>query len=140
MTTLDKQPYTRAEHEHIALRIHSALYEMLNGTARREEWQDMADCINMLDALLTQKHFAVPGDPYRKLVQLATDGLVDAIDCQEHYYRMHARQAHAMKHVVLKYDECVGRLARGTLQRAGEHVIIKIAQAQMPGSDVRIVG
>lgn len=139
MTTMNKLPIAPVEREMMCLKIHTALYEMLNGTAGMQEWLDLADCINMVDALLRMPSPSVPVEPYRKLIDQSIEGMADAVECQEARFHMHRQHVVALKHVVMKYEECLIRLSRGTLQRAGEHVVLKITQNQQT-KELREVG
>ncbi len=138
--TMDKLPLAPPERELKCLKIHTALYEMLNGTAGMQEWLDLADCINMVDALIRLRSPSVPIEPYRKLIDQAIEGMADAVECDEDRFHMGRQQVMALKYIVTKYEECLIRLSRGTLQRAGEHVILKIAaSAATPDPEVRVV-
>ena len=135
---LKNQPTGKADHVRCALDVHTALALMLHGKARREEWASCADAINMVEALLF--FGKVPADPYLGYVHKAIDGMVEAIECQPGQMRMNADAARALKAIVCQYDECIGKMARVTIDGAAKRVILKIAEQRTnPENGVRVV-
>jgi hypothetical protein len=136
--SLSTQPLAAADHMRVALRIHTALWEMRVGRGRREEWADCADALNMTEALVHAGK--LDGKTYTPMINKAIDGLVEAIDCPPAPMRMNRAAEAALITLVCTYDECLGRLARDTIKSAGSRVILKIAESRNAGSDVRVVG
>lgn len=119
-----RKPVDLGEHKRVALRAHTALAEMINGTARIEEWQDLSESVNIVEALRILEK--VPAEGLEAAVQAAIDGLMVAIKCPNGMMRMGAASTAAMRHVVTLHDDAVGRLSRGTLYEALELVTRRI--------------
>ena len=120
-----KAPTPLVDHQLEALRVYTALAEMCNGTARREEWQDCADSVNMVEALATlgkcERAEVTP------LVDTAIAGLMVAIKCPDGLMRMGAAATLALRTLVTMYDEALGKFARATMYEAWMLVLNRIA-------------
>ena len=118
-----------------ALRVWTAFDLMASGQAGRDEWSDLADAINMIEALAHEK----PADftDCMPLVHRAIEGMVEAMDCPTGAMRMNADALRAMRLLADRYDVAVHRLSRGMLDKASQRVILKIANRD---ADVRVVG
>ena len=120
-----RAPKPMAERRMEALRVYTALAAMCNGTARREEWQDCADSVNMVEALATMgKYNPVEVTP---LVTAAIAGLLVAMKCPDGMMRMGAAATLALRTLVTLYDEALGKFARATMYEAWMLVVRRIA-------------
>lgn len=117
-------PVPHVEHRRAALCMYTALAEMVNGTARVEEWQDLADSLNIVEALRAMERIEAPD--LEHLIQLALDGLKVAIKCPPGMMRMGKDSMFAMRHVVTLHDDAIGRFSRGTMYAAFELVVKRI--------------
>jgi len=132
-----KKPMNMAEHEHRALRAWTAAAEMINGTARREEWDDCADCINIVESLYDMGKL---GEETMHWVIGAIRGMRDAIEMPDGQMRMHAGETVCLRHVVTLYDSALGKFARQTIVEAERRVVQKIALARVdPSSDMLVI-
>lgn len=123
-----KQRVPVAEHNRVALRFYTALAEMVNGTARREEWSDLADSCNVVEALGTLgKYDAAVVAP---LTQQCIEGLMVAIKCPDGMMRMGATATRAMCQVVALHDDAIAKFSRGSLYDAWELVQQRIYDPQ----------
>ncbi len=120
-----RKPVSMGEHKRVALRAFTALAEMCNGTARLEEFQDLCDSVNVVDALGTMGKF----DPEqtRALVDQAIAGLEVAIKCPPGLMRMSASSTFALRCIVSMHDEAISKFSAGTLFTAWQLVLAKIA-------------
>lgn len=136
---LNKTPMPADQHVLTALRAYTALNEMLRGRAGRTEWNDCADAINVVEALVHAGK--LEAQVYAPLINRAIDGLVEAIDCPPAPMRMSRPCENALAAVVAAYDDSMQRLARETVAAARNRVILKIAeQVTNPDNGVRVVG
>lgn len=120
-----RRPVPVFEHNRVALRAFTALCEICNGTARREEWQDLADSCNIVEALSVMgKYERVLVEP---VVDMAIHGLMVAIKCPDGMMRMGAAATLAMRHVVTLHDEAIGKFGRVTMFEANALVLKRIA-------------
>lgn len=111
-----RKPTPRAVHKDAALRAHTALAEMINGTARRSEWVDCANALNVVDALGSMGKYELA--TVRPLVEKANEGLQVAIKCPDGMMRMGGDATKALKQVVCLYDEAIGKFSRATIDDA----------------------
>lgn len=119
-----KAPKPLAERRMEALRVYTALAAMCNGTARREEWQDCADCVNMVEALTMQGNYKVAD--VAPLVTAAIAGLMVAIKCPDGMMRMCAAATLALRTLVTLYDDALGEFAPATMYAAWRLVVRQI--------------
>lgn len=119
-----KAPKPLAERRMEALRVYTALAAMCNGTARREEWQDCADCVNMVEALATQGNYKAAD--VAPLVTAAIAGLMVAIKCPDGMMRMGAAATLALRTLVTLYDDALGEFAPATMYAAWRLVVRQI--------------
>lgn len=127
-----RMPMPPDVHRLAALRTHTALAEMRNGTAREEEWIDLSQCVNIVEALGTMgklDHGSVG-----PLVNKAIDGLRVAFKCIDGQMMMGAKNGHiqALTQIVAIHDEAIGKFSRDTIYEAGEMVKARILD---PSSD-----
>jgi hypothetical protein len=112
------------EHKRVALRAYTALAEMCNGTARRDEWQDLSESVNVVEALSVMgKYDKAVVDP---LVSQAIAGLMVAIKCPDGLMSMGAAATLAMRTLVTMHDEAIAKFSVGTMYSAHEMVLAKI--------------
>lgn len=123
-----RQPVPAMEHKRVALAAYTALAEMCNGTARREEWEDLAASVNVVEALAIMEK--LPVAEVSPAVQLAIDGLRVAIKCPDGMMRMGQAATYAMRQIVTWHDDAIGRLSRGVLYEAWDLVQRRIADPQ----------
>lgn len=119
-----------------ALCAHTALAEMINGTARREEWQDCADAVNVVDALAALNMYDMAA--VRPLVDQSIEGLTVAIKCPDGMMRMGSEATKALKQVVCMYDDGIRKFSRSKIDEAWKLVTQKIAMAGL-GCDPSVV-
>ena len=112
---------------HELLRMHSALYEMGRGRARLEEWGDLADLVIVVDALARLEKLDVLA--VAPLVHEAVEGLAVANKVPSGQMRVPAGAAHALRSIVMLYDDCLCRHGQGTIRDAIRlaHVIGDVA-------------
>lgn len=120
-----RKPVHAVEHKRVALRFYTALAEMVNGTARVEEFQDLCDSVNIVDALGAMGKYELT--EVRPHVDAAIAGLCVAIKCPSGMMRMGAASTLALRHVVTLHDEAIGKFSHMTMREAWELVVQKIA-------------
>lgn len=123
--TTRRLPVPPGEHRRVALRAYTALAEMCNGTARREEWIDLSENVNIVEALRAMD--CLPDDEVPPAIQLAIDGLMVAIKCPDGMMRMGQASTYAMRQIVTWHDEAIGKFSRGTMYAAAEMVNARIS-------------
>lgn len=123
----NRRPVPALAANRVALRAYTALAMMSEGTARREEWLDLADSANIVEALIDMGKFDHAS--VRPVVDAAVAGLVVAMRCPQGMMRM-GPAIQAMREVVGLHDEAVSKFAQDTLHRAFQHVCDRIYTAQ----------
>jgi hypothetical protein len=109
------------EHKRVALRIYTALAEMCAERARESEWRDLADCCNIVEALVELgKYEAEKVVPH---LELAKAGLVVAMKCADGQMRMGREQLMALRHIVTLHDEAIAKFSIATMFEADLRVI-----------------
>lgn len=136
--TFAKQPISTAEHMSLALRVHTALWEMVSARAARvEEWHDLADAINLVDALCDLSK--VPHkdmEVWRYRIEEVQIGLAEARrQLPDGKMWIGTLRAQYLIEIVNFYDAALGKLSRGTLQEATEYVKRKIQLARASAND-----
>ena len=111
--SMGRKPAPPAVHKDAALRAHTALAEMINGTAGRMEWMDCATALNVVDALGSMGKYELA--KVRPLVDQANDGMQVAIKCPDGMMRMGSDATKALKEIVGLYDEAIGKFSRATI-------------------------
>lgn len=124
-SAMRKKPVPPMEHRAAALCMWTALAEMVNGTARREEWTDLANCLNVVEALRAMGRIA--GEDLETHIQRGIDGLMVAIKCPDGMMRMGKDAMFSMRHIVTLHDDAIGRYSRQTLYDAHDLVVKRIA-------------
>lgn len=138
-TQMMKQPINMVEHELLALRIHTAVWEMVSSCqARTEEWHDLADAINVVEALCDMGRIK-DQDVVRYRLQRAQHGMVLARKQPNGRMGMRGHEAECLYQVVSTYDHALGTLSRGTMKEAYELVKRKILLAKASANDGVIV-
>lgn len=133
----DKQPLDSRRHMHLALVAWTAAAEMINGTARREEWDDIADCVNIVEALHEMNKL---GAETMHWVLGAIRGLQFAITQPNGQMRMHAAEIVCLKRVIELYDDAIGKFAGKTIEDARARVVRKIQLSRMdPNTDLLVI-
>jgi len=102
--------------QHELLRMHTAVWAMTRGTARHEEWDDLADLLAVVDALARMAKV----DPMlvAPLIQDAIDGLAVAYKVPSGQMRVPGPAAHALHGIVTLYDACLSRDGQETIRDA----------------------
>lgn len=132
-----KQPADPRRHMHLALVAWTAAAEMINGTARQQEWDDIADCVNIVEALHEMNKL---GPETMHWVLGAIRGLQFAVTQPDGQMRMHAAEIVCLKHVIELYDDAVGKFATKTIEDARQRVIRKIQLSRMdPTTDLVVI-
>lgn len=113
------------EHRRVALRSHTALAEFLKGAGTRSEWQDIADSVNIVEALGTMGKLdaAVVGP----LVNTCMDGMVVAMKCPPGMMGFGPDAAAAARRIICLHDEAIGKFSSATMYEAWHLVLSKIA-------------
>lgn len=130
----NRRPVHALAANRVALRAYTALAMMAEGTARREEWLDLADSANIVGALIELgKYDSATAKP---LVDAAVAGLVVAMRCPQGMMRM-GPAIKAMAEVVSLHDEAVSKFSQDTLRKAFDLVCERIYSAKTdPGVTV----
>lgn len=133
----DKLPLPARDQMQLALRAHTALYEMLNGTARREEWSDLADAINCVESLCEMQRYPQIELHY---VQHAIEGMQAAIKFSDGRMRFDAMHSVSLRRCVQRWDEATQKFSRATIAEAQLRVIKRIQLQRLdPDSDVVVI-
>ena len=124
------------EHKRVALRMHTALAVFLAGVGTREEWADIADSVNIVEALATMGKL----DPTEvgPLVTSATAGLVVAAKCPPGMMAFGQDAAAAARRIVCLHDEAIGKYSAATMYEASHLVLSKIAE-QVTNADNGVI-
>lgn len=122
----NRRPVHALAANRVALRAYTALAMMAAGTARREEWLDLADSANIVEALIELGKY---DEGARPLVDAAVAGLVVAMRCPQGMMRM-GPAISAMCEVVGLHDEAVSKFSQDTLRRAFDLVCERIYTAR----------
>lgn len=123
----NRRPVHALKANRVALRAYTALAMMADGTARREEWLDLADSCNIVEALVQLGKYDAAS--VRPLVDAAVAGLVVAMRCPAGMMRM-GPAIKAMAEVVGLHDEAVCKFSQDTLRQAFEAVCERIYSAK----------
>jgi hypothetical protein len=126
-TNGNRRPVPALKANRVALRAYTALAMMSAGSARREEWLDLADSANIVEALIDMGKF--DDASVRPSVDAAVAGLVVAMRCPAGMMRM-GSAIKAMAEVVSLHDEAVSKFAQDTLRQAFEAVCERIYTAK----------
>lgn len=125
-----RKPLDSSEALTESLRAYTAFYEMANGTARSEEWDDLADAINLVEALCDLERFKDTTSMLH-FVDGATDGMKEAVQCENGQMRMRGHQTTALRVIVERYHESLTKFSRGTWHVARQRVLTKIQLANV---------
>jgi len=105
-----------AERTRCALRIHGSLELMRRGKAHRDAWHDLADSINMVDALTRMEKLDMA-----EAVRFAHVGMVQAMKSPDpDAMEMDADYLEAVTACVKAYDEAMGRFSARTMLAAAK--------------------
>lgn len=117
-----RRPIPALEANRVSLRAWTALDFMARGTARKEEWLDMADSCNVVEALVEMGKY--DEGSVRPHVDAAIQGLIVAMKCPPGMMRVGSALP-ALREVVTLYDEAVSKFSSGTMEQARQMVIEK---------------
>ncbi len=132
-----KQPVDSRRYLHLALVAWTAAAEMINGTARSQEWDDIADIVNIVEALHEMNKL---GAETMHWVLGAIRGLQFAATQPDGQMRMHAAEIVCLRHVMELYDDAIGRFAEKTIEEAKQRVIRKIQLSRVdPNTDLLVI-
>jgi hypothetical protein len=120
-----KKTVPTTEHRRVALRAHTALAEFLKGAGTREEFADICDSVNVVEALATIGK--LDRDEVSPLVTDAITGLVTAAKCPPGMMGFGPAAAFAARRIVCLHDEAIGRFSAATMYEAWQLVLAKIA-------------
>ena len=123
------------------LRLLTALHEMRKGTARRDEWSDLSDMVNVIEALAILGK--IDREPAMQEVIAAQLGMVHAMRTHEAHGRMEMPEAgyKALCALANRYQTAVERFSGQTFQDAAVYVCRRIAEHHAnPQPDVMVVG
>ncbi len=135
-----KMPVSQQEHTRIAMRVHTAFWELREGRATREEWGDLADAINAVEALVTLGKL----DPARlaPVISAAIEGMCEGIRSLKATSRMvlSPLATEALRLVIAEYELALARFSGQTMLAAVNEVLGRIAdQRANPDSTVQVV-
>lgn len=132
-----RRPVHTMHANYVALRAFTALAMMSSGTARREEWLDLADSCNTVEALVEMGKY--DGASVRPHVDAAIQGLVVAMRCPDGMKRMGAA-LQPMREVVTLLDAAICKFSSATMAEAYRVVVEKTCRARAEdGSGVTVV-
>ena len=132
-----KQPVDSRRYLHLALVAWTAAAEMINGTARSQEWDDIADIVNIVEACHEMNNL---GAETMHWVLGAIRGLQFAATQPDGQMRMHAADIVCLRHVMELYDDAIGRFAEKTIEEAKQRVIRKIQLSRVdPNTDLLVI-
>ena len=127
-----KKTVPTQEHKRVALRMHTALAVFLAGKGTREEFADIADAVNIVEALATAgKIDAAEVGP---LVNTAIAGLVTAAKCPPGMMGFGPDAAAAARRIVCMHDEAIGKFSMSTMWEANDLVLSKIVASKADSS------
>jgi len=133
----NRRPVHALAANRVALRAYTALAMMAAGTARREEWLDLADSANIVEALIELGKFE--STSVRPTVDAAVAGLIVAMRCPGGMMRM-GPAIKAMSEVVSLHDDAVSKFSQDTLRRAFDLVCERVYTAKADPRAVVIDG
>lgn len=108
-----------------SLKIQTAVYEVNAGTARYEEWCDVADAANTIEALTHVKPTEYA--QYNAQAKRVIDDLVEAFDTPAgRVFRLTAQIMRRWTQIGHLYDQAMNSLPPQALQRAESHFTFKI--------------
>lgn len=123
-----RRPVHALHANYVALRAFTALAMMVKGNARREEWLELADSCNTVEALVSMGKYDEAS--VRPQVDAAIQGLVVAIRCPDGMKRM-GPAIQAMREVVTLHDEAICKFSSGTMAEAYRLVVERTCSAQV---------
>lgn len=128
------RPYPFADQDRVMLRVWSAYRCMLLGTAGRDEWADLSDAINMVEALSDMGKLDCR--VVMPKVTAAIAGMVQAIECPDGM-RMPPEGLAALAEICSLYDISLLRFSANTLEAAKIRFIREVErqkQARAPST------
>ena len=134
---LERIPFAKPYRMTLALRAHTALAVLLDGTGTMDELIDVSVALNVVHGLM---ELGKVDRNLRKVIDQACDGLIDAQDNQPdgkrriHVQLAGARPAEALVQIISTYDRSLETLARETVRQAAANRYFRIVdnQAYMP--------
>lgn len=129
-----------AEHMRVALKVHTALDLMMRGRAGIEEWRDLCDGINVLEALC--EIGKIDPELHKPAIDQAIEAMAEAMESFGDLGKlcMSDRALDALREVIAAYDLAIGRFSQKTLAEAYVHFAVKVAKAkERPDPSVRVV-
>ena len=132
------RPCSQAEQDRVMLRVWTAYRCFTLGAAGREEWADVADALNIDEALCAiEKLDAATVMP---LVTKAQAGMVAAMRCAPGPMVMAADELEALRQVCDRYDVALHRFSVSTLNLARSHYLGQLVkQAISPDRSAMVV-
>lgn len=117
-----RRPIAALDANRLALRAWTAIDLMARGAARMEEWCDMADACNLVEALVEMEKYEATS--VRPHVDAAIQGLVVAMKCPPGMMRVGSAMP-ALREVVTLYDDAICKFSAATMEDARRLVIEK---------------
>jgi hypothetical protein len=128
-----RKPASPQQHQRVALRAYTALAELCNGTARMEELEDLADSANVVEALAAMGKF--DAGEITPWMDAAVIGFSVALKCPPGMMRMGKDATWAMRNLVTRHDEAMGKFSQQTMLDAWAMVIVKMADPKATLAD-----
>jgi hypothetical protein len=119
-----RRPASSTKHRIAALRIYTALAEMSKASARREEWCEVADSCNIVEALVDLGKYEA--EKVNPMLASAKDGLIVAMKCADGQMRMGTEQLLALRHIVTLHDEAIEKFSLATMFEAERRVVATV--------------
>ena len=142
MTRFDKlrMPVSMQEHGKVLLSILTALEELHRGRCRKEEWSDLCDAINVVEALVDLKK--LDARAFGPLIGEAHRAVIDAAGQikERGWAVLPTGQFAILRRICGLYDAALGRLSAGTMSQAARVVMSRIVdQKRNPANGVVVV-
>lgn len=115
-----RRPIAALVANRLPLRAWTALDTFVRGTGRMEEWSDMADACNLVEALVEMGRYEATS--VRPHVDAAIQGLVVAMKCPPGMMRVGSAMP-ALREVVTLYDDAICKFSAATMEDARRLVI-----------------
>jgi hypothetical protein len=140
MSAAGKLPISRREHMRIALRVHTALWELRVGRGTREEWADLSDCINVIEALSDAGKLDC-----RRVMPFVTSAIAGMVEAARELREgrpmaMAPDAVEAIRKLLCEYDPALGKFSEQTMKAATQAVILRVAEQRIkPDNGVMVV-
>lgn len=131
-----RKPVHPRERDRVALRCFTAVDCFERGCARKPEWYDVADAVNIVEALCDAGKLS---GTHMEFVARAIEGMAEAMDHPEGSMRLDGPQLEALWRVVVAYDHALERFSGGTIAQAQTAVVMKIARHRESSNGITMI-